>query len=104
MGSLHESRIITQSECPILSDNSPRARARHCEEIAPDAIRYGLHQAESGIRRDRGVDRVPATLENVETDLGGERDARTNHAVTREHFRPRGERSTGNPIDLGDEG
>ena len=66
----------------------------------PIAVRDWFHQTERSIRRNRSVNRAAAAFQNVDADLRGQRHARANHAMSRQHFRARGEILSGDPIDL----
>ena len=64
------------------------------EEIASRAATHWLHEAEGGIGRDGGIDGGAAGFQNIDADLRGQRLARADHAVLREHFGARGEAAT----------
>src|SRR5207253_9127636 len=70
------------------------------KKVAADSVRDRFHQAEGGVRRDRGIDRTTAALQDIESNLGSRRHARANHSVPRQDFRSRGERFSGDAIDL----
>src|SRR5205807_7630072 len=72
------------------------------KKVAADSVRNRFHQAKRGVGRDRGIDRVTAALQDVEPDLRGCRHARANHSVPSQDFRARGERFSGDAIDLGE--
>ncbi|GBF31119.1 hypothetical protein MnTg04_01073 [bacterium MnTg04] len=54
------------------------------EQIAADAVTGRFHQAERGVRRDGGVDRVAAGLENIDRYLGRQRLTGRRHAMSRD--------------------
>ena len=68
------------------------------EQVAADAVRDRLHQAERRIRGDRRIDRGAAFLQHVETDLGRQRMRSRDHAVRRNDFRTRREWLAGNAV------
>ena len=72
------------------------------EKITADSIRDRLHQTKRRIRCDRRIDCAAATFQNLNTDLCRRWHARANHSVSAEHFRPRCEIFSGDPIDLGE--
>ena len=51
------------------------------EEIAAEAVRRRLHQAEAGVRRDRGVDGAPSLAQDLHSRLRAERLGARHHAV-----------------------
>ncbi len=74
------------------------------ENVAADTVAGRFHQPERGVRGDGGIDRAAAGFENIEPDLRGERHARADHAVLREHFGTGGERLAGDAIRLSEGG
>src|SRR5205814_2280401 len=73
------------------------------EQIAADAVRDWFHQAKRRVRRDGGIDRVAAALQNIEPNLRRQRHARADHAMPRENFRASRECLARDAIDLGEE-
>ena len=55
--------------------------------VAADAGALGLGQPQHRRSGDRGVGRVPALVEDLQPGLGGERLARRDDAMSRQHFR-----------------
>src|SRR5450755_778787 len=58
------------------------------EEVAADARTARLDDVHDGRGRDRGIDRVPAFLEHLESSLRAERLTSRHGAKAREHFGP----------------
>ena len=57
------------------------------EQVAGDADVHRFDEVEHRSGRDRGIDRVAASLQDVEPHLGGKRLARRHHAIPRHDFR-----------------
>ena len=67
------------------------------EQVSADAVHVRLHQPQHGVDGDRGVDGVPARLQDVDADLRRERLARRHHPVRGDHLRAAAVRAAGGP-------
>jgi hypothetical protein len=94
-----EAQAFRRAARSVVAVKLPGFRIPHDrKQVATHAVAGRLHQAQRRVCRNRRVDCGPAALEDVESDLGGQRLRSRDHAVLGEYFRARRERATGNAI------